>query len=393
MKSLLGVVLFAALCGLGLGAALGYLEGRLPDAPPKNLTAASSTSPHSASPVKGPIAVVPETTFNFDRMERASSMTHAFKIKNVGDKPLHVEVVSTTCKCTVGELSENDIAPGEETDIELEWTAKTAPGPFRHGATLETNDLRHSRIELVVEGEVVESTTLQPPELLFGTVQAGETKETSCFLVSSIEKDAKILHYELSDPEIAKQIDIDFSPVDKAILNDFKALSAVKVTATYRAGKSQGPFFAWLTLETNLPRAEKLTVPLTGNVVGDISVFGPGWIASQNLLQLSAVDGKAGKKVRLLVAVRGDNAKETQLSVASVDPKELKVTLGEGKQMGEKLVHFPLFVEIPPGTRPLVRMSKPGEDDDTSRGDGLIVLNSTHPVTSELRLKVRFSVE
>lgn len=393
MKSVLGVILFAALSGLGLGAALGYLEGRLPEVSPPKLSSEGSEATESTSIVKRPIAELAETTFDFDRMERGTSMTHAFKIKNAGDAPLHVEVVSTTCKCTVGDLAKNDLAPGEETDIVLEWTAKVAPGPFRHGADIETNDPRHSRIELSVEGDIVESTTLQPPELLFGTVQAGETKESYCYLVSSIEEDAQILHHEVSDPEIAKHLDVTISPVDKAELKALSALSAVKVTATYRAGKTQGPFFGWLTLETNLPSAEKLTVPLSGNVVGDISVFGPGWISSQNLLQFGAVDGQTGKKVRLLVAVRGEHAQDTQLSVASIDPEELKVTLGEAKPMGEELVHFPLFVEIPPGTHPMVRMTKAGEDDDSGRGDGLIVLNSTHPATSEVRLKVRFSVE
>ncbi len=391
MKSVLGVILFAALSGIGLGAALGYLEGRLPSLPVDQPNAADSADvPLNA---RGPVAEIGETVFNFGRMERATSKTHVFKIKNVGDAPLHLEVVSTTCKCTVGDLSNEEVLPGDETDIELEWVAKTAPGPFRHGATLATNDPRSSRFELTVEGEVVESTTLQPPELLFGKVQAGEAKEAFCYLVSNIEKDAKILGYEVSDPEVAKQIDIQLTPVDEAELKAFSAISAMKVTATYQAGKTQGPFFSWLTLETNLPSAEKLTVPLTGNVVGDISIYGPGWVASQNLLQLGSVDSTNGKKARLLIAVRGTKAKDTQLSVASVEPEQLKVTLGEVKQMGEELIHVPLFVEIPPGTRPMVRMSNVGENEDTTGGDGSIVLTSNHPTTSEVRLKVRFSVE
>ena len=391
MKSVLGVILFAVLSGAVLGATLGYLEGRLPvDTVEKNSVAPLGDS---ATTPKGPVSEMLETTFNFDRMEKGSSMSHAFKMKNVGDEPLHVEVVSTTCKCTVGDLSKSDVPPGEETEILLEWTAKAAPGPFRHGASLATNDPRHSRIELVVEGDVVESTTLQPSELLFGTVQAGESKESSCFLVSSIEKDVKILHHELSDQEVSKNVDITITPVDEQQLKDFSAQGAAKVTATYHAGKSQGPFFTWLILETNLLNAQKLTVPLSGNVVGDISIFGPGWVAKQNLLQLGSIDGKKGKRARLLVAIRGEHAPDTQLTVATVEPEELKVSLEDAKQMGDNLVHFPLIVEVPAGTHPMVRMNLAGEEQDSGRGDGMIVLHSTNPGTSEVRLKVRFSVE
>ena len=390
MKSVWSVILLAVVSGLGVGAALGYLEGRLPPVPPAPAERPSDTS--SAPQQSGPLAEIPETTFDFGRMERGSSMTHAFKIRNVGDEPLQLEVASTTCKCTVGDLSNNEVAPGEESDVLLDWVAKTPPGPFRHGASLSTNDPRHPRIELVVEGKVVESTTLQPAEMLFGTVQAGGSQEASCYLLSSLEEDVQILKHEIADPAFADQIDISISSVDPAEVKDSSVLSARKVTATYHAGTSQGPFLTWLTLETNLPKAERLSVPLSGNVVGDISVFGPGWIPTQNLLRLGNLESKQGKQARLNIAIRGEHARETALAVASIDPPELRATLGEPREMNEKLVHIPLLVEVPPGTRAMVRMSKDAEDEHPTHGDGLIVLSSTHPDTTEVRIKVRFLV-
>jgi hypothetical protein len=229
--------------------------------------------------------------------------------------------------------------------------------------------------------------------MLFGTVSANGTKDVSTYLVSNLEDEVKITNYELSDPEVAKQIKLTITPVEKAKLPVPDARSGVKVTATYTASKSNGPFFTWLTLNTNLQRAEKLTVPLVGTVVGDISIFGPGWTPNQGVLRVGAVSSKAGKLVRLNVAIRGEHAQATQLAVASVDPAELKVSLGEPQEMGKQLVHYPLTVEIPVGTRPMVRIARPGEEEDSPHGDGVIVLQSTHPDTTEVRLLVRFSVE
>ena len=392
MKPVLTIVFFAALAGVALGTALGYLEARLPDQQQVSKELAEPTT--KAEPTRGPMAQVPETTFNFDRIERGTSMKHKFKIRNVGDKPLKVEVVSTTCKCTVGDLGKNDIPPGEETDVELEWTAKTPPGPFRHGATLSTNDPRLSHLELTVEGDVVESTSLQPTELLFGTVSTNSTMSKSIFLASNLDEEVKILKHEFSDSEQAKLIDLEIVPVGKGELPIPNAVSGVKITATYHAGKSIGPFFSWLTLETSLKKAGKLTVPITGNVVGDISIFGAGWIPNQGVLRLGSVPGKEGKTTRLNLAIRGEHAGTTNIEVASVDPTELKVSLGEPKEIREQLVHVPLIVEIPPGTRPMVRIATPtGEEADAHKGDGVIVLKTTHPDTSEMRLLVRFSVE
>jgi hypothetical protein len=391
MRSVLFIVIVSALGGVGLGTALGYVEARLP----AGVAPQISGSPAEEKPAKdGPIAEVPETNFNFDRIERGTSMKHEFKIRNIGDAPLHLEVVSTTCKCTVGDLANNNIPPGGETDVELEWTAKTAPGPFRHGATLSTTDPRRSRIELVVEGEVVESTVLHPSDLFFGPISTHGDKSATVTLVSNLDEEVKVTNHEFSDPEVGKHIKLDFVPLAKDELPTPKTLSGVKITATYEPGKSLGPFFTWLTLETNLEKAQKLTVPVSGTVKGDISIFGTGWNESQGVLRLGLINGKEGKHARLNVAIRGEHAPHTKLEVASVDPPELKVSLGEAKEMSKQMVHVPLLVDIPAGTRPMVRIAKlAGEEDDTQKGDAVILLKTTHPDTEEVRLLVRFSVD
>lgn len=390
MKPVLIIVLLSAMAGVGLGTALGYIEAR--GLGSRSITEAADEPLRQST--SGPRAEIPERTYNFHRMERGTSMSHAFKVRNIGDAPLHLEVASTTCKCTVGDLSKNDIPPGEETEVELEWTAKSAAGPFRHGATLSTNDALNSRIELTVEGEVVESTTLQPSELLFGKVPAHESKSTTIYLVSNLQENVEVTGHEFSDPEIAKHIKLQINPAEKSDLVGSQALGGVKVTATYEPGKTLGPFFTWLTLETNLERAEKLTVPVAGRVAGDISIYGKGWIASEGVLRIGSVAREEGKKVTLNVSVSGEHAADTKFEVASVDPPALKVSLGETRPMSEKLYHTQLFVEIPPGTRPMVRMAAPvGEDSDSYKGDAVVVLKTTHPDTEEVKLLVRFSVE
>jgi len=78
----------------------------------------------------------------------------------------------------------------------------------------------------------------------------------------------------------------------------------------------------------------------------------------------------------------------TKLHIASVDPPELKVTLGERRELGKKLVHVPLLVEIPVGTRPMVRAGG-GSSSELAR----IVLQSNHPISPEMTMRVRFTVQ
>lgn len=386
MKSLLVLSVTSALLGLGLGGLWAYVE--VPATLPREPIAVSKKQ-EAKKPVEVnfPKAEVPELIYEFGNIERGTSMSHVFKIRNVGKQPLHVEVASTTCKCTVGDLSKEDVPPGEESDILLEWVAKTGPGPFRHGAVLSTNDPTQTSINLTVEGQVVESTAMSPAELMFGSVQAGESPSASLYLMSFLEDEIKVLDYELSDEALAKQMEIEIQPAELAELPSPDATSGMKVTVTYRSGKTLGPFFNWMTVNTNLKKAEKLLVPIAGTVVGDVSIFGPGWVEPKGLLRMGSFSGSEGKRVPLKVAIRGEHAHDANFEIAEVDPPQLKAVLGEPRKMGDKLLHVPLVVELPAGTSPIVRLGEPNSSD------AHIVLRSMQPEIPDVRLRVWFAVE
>jgi hypothetical protein len=205
-------------------------------------------------------------------------------------------------------------------------------------------------------------------------------------VVSAMEPEVKILSHEVVDQELAERIDVKIEPAKSDELPT-GAKAAAKIVATYTPTGEIGPFYGSLKLTTNLDKAKNFEVPITGTVRGDISLFGTGWTEETGLLRLGNVESAAGASRKLQVTIRGEHAKETKLSVARVNPPELKATLGEARQIGDRVVQAPLVVEIPPGTRPIVRA---GEDQG---GEGEIVLATTHPDTPEVRLRVTFTVK
>lgn len=388
MKALLSVLITSCLLGIALGAAVAYVE-----VPPTNgLVVESeefSTKIADAEPDNHAHAVaeVPETVFEFGNIERGTSMSHEFLIRNVGEEPLHVDVESTTCKCTVGDLSDNKVEPGDTTKVLLEWVAKTPPGPFRHGAVLGTNDPHQRSINLTVEGQVVESTAMYPAELYFGTLRSGETKQVSLHLMQFLDEEIEVLDYQVGDEQLAEQVEIEITEATAEELPSPEAIAGRKVTATYKSDKVIGPFQGWVELKTNLKNAETLSVPIFGNVVGDVSIFHPAWQEKKGLMRMGTFASKEGKRVVLTVAVRGEHGEGTRLEVAQVDPPALIATLGEPKQMGAKLKHVPLELEVPPGTTPIVRLGEP------ISSDAHVLLKSTDGTIPDVRLRVQFAVE
>jgi hypothetical protein len=399
MKSAILCGLLASVIGIGLGSWLGYREARMPARAVQQQPSPSSESgdePASQdTPIKQAVADVAEPTFRFGKMERGTSMRHDFQIHNHGTAPLSVSFLSHTCKCTLVQLNGKAVAEGDGDSIEpsgegivtLEWVAKTPAGPFRHGATFATNDPKQSRIEFTVEGDVVESSTLYPPNIYFNSVREGETREEQVTVLSYLEPEVQILSHELSLPdELQRRVQVRVESLEADQLPDPEAEAGARVTLVLDAGGTLGPFYGNLELVTNLAKAQKLTVPVSGVIKGDISVYGRGWRGEAGLLKLGAVASAEGAQVPLNVMVRGEHAANIEMTVQSVSPPALRATLGVPQERNDRLVQIPLTVEIPKGTRPMVHV---GEDQG---GEGEIVLHTNHPTTPEFKLRVQFAV-
>jgi hypothetical protein len=384
---ILSVVIVSALVGTLVGGAVAYVQVSsdpnatgLPGEKPSKVLAL----PTDASV---PRVQVDQADFNFGTMQQGRRKSHTFVFKNLGAAPLKLRVGKPTCKCTVGSVTERPIPPGESGTVTLEWTAITGSGPFRQSAPVYTNDPLNSTIELVIHGEVTDAEGIEPRELAFDTVPVGESKSASVFVMAMLQDNLVVTDPQLSDPMLRDKFEVKIIPVAQADLPNPKAKSGVVVTVTTKPGLPVGRFNQWLAVKTNLEDGDHLEIPVSGRVAGDISVRGLGWNEEQAVLMMGSVKSSEGKRETLNLMVRGAEAGGVKFDVASCDPPELSVTIGEPKKLKEGLFSVPLKVEVPVGTRSMVRT-------DTAQGEaGRIVLYTSHPKIKELVLSVRFSVE
>jgi hypothetical protein len=382
------IVLISALAGILVGGAVAYVEVSS-DADATGLPGDKPAKSVTALPTDGNVArlVVEEPNFNFGQMQLGRKKSHEFVLKNVGAAPLTLRVGQTSCKCTIGDVTQGPIAPGGSGVVRLEWTARGGNGPFRQTATIHTNDPLNSEVQLSVEGEVTEAQGIEPSELAFDTITVGDQKSAVVHVMAMLQDNLTVTDPQLSDETTRDKFDVQIEPVDKASLPNPAAKSGMKITLTAKPGLPVGRFNQWLAVKTNLEDDEHLEIPVSGRIVGDISVHGIGWSEEQGVLILGSVKSSEGRKQTLNIVVRGEGAADVKFEVQSCDPPELKVKIGEARKLKDALVHVPLEIEIPPGTRPMVRT-------ETAQGEaGRIVLATTHAKIKELALSVRFSVE
>jgi hypothetical protein len=384
---IISTIVVAALLGVLAGAAVAYVEVRSdPDAIDK-LSEGLTAGPKDGDK-DSPRMAVDEPHYDFGSMQRGTMKSHEFVIRNLGKAPLILRNGGTTCKCTLSKVPEAPIPPGGSTAVKLEWSAKSDSGPFRQTATILSNDPTQSQIELQVDGQILAVSGIDPPDFIFDKLAVDEIKSAQVYVMAMLQDELTVTDPQFSDPTLRDKFDVKIEPIEKSALPNKLAKRGYRVTVTTKPGLPVGRFHSWLTIHTNLPDASKLEIPLTGQVVGDISVNGvAGWNEEQGVLVIGSVKSSEGGHGKVNLIVRGPGASDVKFQLKSKEPEELKVTLGEPKKLKDTLVHVPVDIEIPPGTRPMVHL-------DTAQGDAArIVFSTTHSKIKELSLAVRFAVE
>ena len=380
-------ILASAVVGTAVGASLAYVQVyREGNIPPPSVDAAQARGDNPAA-----VATVEHATYEFGQMKRGTKKSHEFVVRNTGTKPLKLESGPTTCKCTLSEVPSEPVPPGGTAKVKLEWRALVPPGPFRQTAQILTNDIRHPRMELAVSGTVTEASGVWPPDAIFGRVRFGETKSVDVYIMSKLEPELEVHDPVFSDPATREHLAVQIEPVDRSQLPDPQAVAGVRLQLTVKPDMPLGRFDQWLSVTTNLDDASSLEIPISGRVIGGVSIYGRNWSEEQQVLRMGTVQSDEGGKAELHIVARDEVAAEMSagatFEVVSCDPSELKAVIGKPNRISDDMVSTPVTIEVPPGTPPMVRL-------DTSQGEeGHIVLRSTLPDAPQLTINVRFAVQ
>ena len=137
--------------------------------------------PRAPLPEGAPRLELPDgDSYQFGQMQHGSSMSHDFVVRNIGEGPLMITQTGSTCKCTVGDLTNNRLLPGEQTTITLTWRAQTVTPLFAQSATFKTNDPRQPELRLQIEGSVIDSFVFEPAQLDLGDFLSNEGITRRC---------------------------------------------------------------------------------------------------------------------------------------------------------------------------------------------------------------------
>jgi len=104
-----------------------------------------------------PVVEYDRTTFDFGTISPGQVVEHVFTLTNSGKSDLLIRKVSASCGCTAVQPARNVISPGGSTEIKATFNSAGREGNQKKAITVITNDPKHSRTILWINGVVAKN--------------------------------------------------------------------------------------------------------------------------------------------------------------------------------------------------------------------------------------------
>lgn len=108
--------------------------------------------------------------YDFGKVKEGEKVRHLFKFKNIGDEPLHIKKVISTCDCTAAIVSKKILVPQEEGEIEAVFDSTKKVTNETKLIKVSSNDPNTPHLILTMKGEVIPEIKIEPQELNFGEI-------------------------------------------------------------------------------------------------------------------------------------------------------------------------------------------------------------------------------
>jgi hypothetical protein len=373
--------------GIGLGLAATRREFSAEHLPTTALRQAKAAT---SSQQSAQLVIVGGAAYNFGEMDRHAEGEHEFVFKNEGTTPIGLRKGQTTCKCTMSEMKDGELQPGQSLPIKLTWTAKTGENDFSQSAEIiTTNYPAQPIVRLHVYGKIIDALRADRGNLTLGSISSSE-KVVGRFKVFAYRGDEplEIVKHEFTAADRAEFFSAEFRPLTSdEVAVESGARSGVEATIHVKSGLPLGAIGQSIRLTTNLPNTVPMNVAIEGRVVGDIMIVGAGAVSDQNMIRLGDISSAAGKTGKYHLLVKGPHREDTTLKITAVEPAAgMQAVLGEALTDNPQVTRYPLTITIPVGAKPVsLQGLKPGEA-------GVIRIATTHPQIPEFVIIVRYSV-
>ncbi len=112
--------------------------------------------------------------FDFGEIFQGEKVLHVFEFVNEGDEILKIDRVRSSCGCTAVMVSEKSIPPGGKGELQANFDSTRFRNDVSKTIYLYSNDPVRPVMQFQIKGTILETVAVEPTQVNFGAVAAGE---------------------------------------------------------------------------------------------------------------------------------------------------------------------------------------------------------------------------
>jgi hypothetical protein len=208
---------------------------------------------------QGPKIFLPEEEWDFGYIPQGATVSHFFKIKNIGDDTLQIVKVRPGCACTYAPLKKDLFAPQESTYLEVIFNSRNYQGLKNMDVAIFSNDTSSvSNIYFTANVEnVMPLVKIDPLQVKFDSAQIGKNVQKKVNILNGsgsllpmtvVEKPKDLIDFQISKS--------DLNPKEK-----------IEITFQINPKATPGPFQTNLTLDFQGAEKVRYTLPISGTII------------------------------------------------------------------------------------------------------------------------------
>ncbi len=202
----------------------------------------------------GPQLTFDKSVYDFKNVIQGKDVTHSFTFRNTGDAPGTITRISSSCGCTVANVSDKVIPPGKSGTIKTSFDSSDFSGPVSKEVFVYLANQQKPAYTLTMKGVVTEELVITPRQINLGSVKAGVRKDVTMEMENQGKKTIKISSLKTALPQTTISC-------RKKVLKPGEK-SSFKVSVIPRGDNRF--VNGYLTISTNSQGKSEKTIPIFG---------------------------------------------------------------------------------------------------------------------------------
>jgi|GEM_PF-355354 len=275
-----------------------------------------------------PEVKVDEPVYDFGKLLGVDSVSHTFRMRNVGEGELRIESVRPTCGCTVAGEWAKTCPPGGTWEVPITLRTAGYDGAVSKHIVVMTNDPRQRQVSYTIKGEIRPRFSIKPMRTVnIPGLQKSSVSSAKLTITNQLDKPVKF-----GTPQVS-------SPSFKVEMREVKEGREYELQVTTVPPLNDGTNHAQITIETDCEQEPKLTIPIYATVT-------PRLTLSPLVIPVPSPTIQDARRA-LMLRNSGEKpvtVKEVQVSVPQV---KSEVTVAQEGKLYQIWLTIPKGTEIP----------------------------------------------